>query len=267
MARAVIEIEPSPHEKGIRRALIAVGIVISLAFSLLFSGCLFGPRCSFFGPRGCDEQGMENYLTQKYGDVHYTVTNYKAGFGWSGNPMLTAKITDGPYKGYGFEVIVDADNLGNPIYQDSYYHFLIENQYRAMIKQVANGYFKHYVVSIGFEDFAGDVSPSMTVEQVLTSGKMANNDVALYVDVADFTQNGKFDKNLFRKQTDAFGTAWCQASNQSLVNSQTSNESTVSATAVSGKTLKKLSQDPDYPTAVEDSPKLIIYEHIAGTNY
>jgi hypothetical protein len=244
------------HKKGIRRTLIVIIVIIALAFGLLFSGCLFGPRCSFFGPRGIDQQGIGNYLIQKYGNIHYTVTDYRGGIWWNGNTVLTAKITDGPYQGDTFNVIATADNLGNPTYQDSYYGFLIQNQFEAMIQQVADKYFKHSIALVAFGDFSGDVSPSMSLQQVMASGKMADNEIYLYVDAADFTQNSQLNKDLFNQQTNAFGTAW----------SQESNQSSVYASAVSEKTLKHLSQDPNFGVQVNSSKKLKIYSYYALTN-
>jgi hypothetical protein len=242
------------HKKAIRRTIILV-VVLALVASLVFSlrGCLFGPDSWFFPLKGVSQQDIENYLTQKYGDIHYKVTDFGGGMRWSGYNELKAKITDGEFKGDTFDAKVVENDDGSISYQDSYYALLIEKPFEAMVQQVADRYFKHSIALVGFEDFAADVGPSMTLQQVMASGKMAHNDISFYAGATEFTQKGQFNKSLFDQQLHNFAKAW----------SQISNQSSIWASAVSSKTLKKLRQDPDYQVQVDASQKLTIYSTTA----
>jgi hypothetical protein len=244
------------HKKAIRRTIILV-VVLALVASLVFSlrGCLFGPDSWFFPLKGVSQQDIENYLTQKYGDIHYKVTDFGGGMRWSGYNELKAKITDGEFKGDTFDAKVVENDDGSVSYQDNYYGFLIQPQYEAMIKQVADKYFKNCIALVAFEDFPASVGPSTTLEQTMQSGQMAHNYVYIYTYDGNPAQNGQCNKTLIDQQTAAFAKTWNAISNRSLVETD----------VVSKKIFDRLIKNPGYEDEIS-SKNLIIYEKAVNLN-
>jgi hypothetical protein len=186
-------------------ALALLG-VMTLGVSLpQMTGCSLGDA----------QQQIEDHLRQKYGDIQYTIFNFAPynAFDHTYNE-LSAYLPGGDYANDGFDAKLYTDG-GTNDFQDSYYGIIIRTQFEAMIQQVADKYFKFSKVFTFYQDFPDDVSATASLTQVLAQGKMAHNDVYLYINSASYISKGSIDKKTFEDDVQAFANAWksiCSAS-------------------------------------------------------
>lgn len=180
----------------------------------MFTGCSFNGR-----------DKIEAHLQQKYGQIDYSVITFKPNSFSQSYDELSAYLPGGDQTYDGFDAKLFTTN-GQDSYQDSYYGFFIRDQFEAMIKQVADKYFKDCKVYTTYEDFPDDVTPTMTLDQVLAQGKMAHNTVSLFLDASDFYKQGKYDSADFDKALNEFTKAWEQICNRSALNSYVLSQTT-----------------------------------------
>jgi hypothetical protein len=154
------------------------------------------------------QQQIENHLKQKYGDIQYTIFNFAPynAFDHTYNE-LSAYLPNGNYNNDSFDAKLFTDG-GTNAFQDSYYGLIIRTQFEEMIQKAADKYFKHSKAYTDYEDFPDEVTATTPLEQVLSEGKMAHNDINLYIDAEDYYKEKVFNEKKFDKDVQAFAEFW-----------------------------------------------------------
>jgi hypothetical protein len=202
--------------------IIALLIVAVLAGSLFF---VFAKCAASFPP--ADEPEIQRqqaqaailaHLKQKYGDIKYDTINTVPIDG-EDNFKLVSSLPGGSDYYDSFDA-TRFDNNGTYTYQDNYYGLLIRTEYEAMIKKVADKYFKDCIVYTTYEDFPDNVNASTTLRQTLDNGWMAHSSIYVYINARYYKASSYLDKQKFSVDFQSFTKAWKQITDRSSVDAQ-----------------------------------------------
>jgi hypothetical protein len=188
--------------------LIVVGALATGLFGLAY--CVGNPAVK--------EQAIQQHLKDKYGDINYTVESYEGLSFSQGYYQLTGELPGGVYGVDTFTATYYPAADGKPAhYLDSYYGLAKREQFEAMVKPIADRYFKESRIYTTYDEFPDDVVLGDAIQSVIAAGKFADNEVDVYIPISTFEKRGKFDDKSFNKVSDAFAKAWTKQCNRSEV--------------------------------------------------